>query len=355
MRGGDRRTERVVIVHGGIDGAELASLGVAPARVVDFSVNTNPYGPCPAVRDAIAEATVDRYPDPTARPARAAVAAMAGVSVDDVALGNGAAELLWTLVRALPHEPAVIVEPTFGEPRAALEAAGATIVAWHARFAIDLRVVAAVVRSHRARLLYLCTPNTPTGANVPAAEVAELATALPGTTIVLDQSFLSLSERTGDAAVPMPPNVVRVRSLTKDHGIPGVRVGYAIAAPHVIARIDAHRPAWTTGAHAQAAAIAASMPAATAFVADSARRLLADRAALDVALAELGLTPVPSSTVFTLVPIRDAATLRRRLLVRHHILVRDCASFGLPDHVRIAARPAPDRAHLIAALAEELA
>lgn len=340
-------------VHGGIDGAELAALGVAATRVVDFSVNTNPYGPCPAVRDAIAAATIERYPDPTARRARAAIAAMAGAAVDEIALGNGAAELLWTLVRALPHEPAVIVEPTFAEPRAALEAAGATIVAWHAHFAIDLRVVAAVVRAHRARLLYLCTPNTPTGAIVPAGDVAELATAIPATTIILDQSFLSLSERARDAGVAMPPNVVRVRSLTKDHGIPGVRVGYVIAAPPVIARIEAHLPAWTTGAHAQAAAIAAA--GAGVFVADSARRLLADRAALDDALADLGLRPVPSSTVFTLVPIRDAAALRRRLLVRHHVLVRDCASFGLPDHIRVAARPAADRAHLIAALAEELA
>jgi histidinol-phosphate/aromatic aminotransferase/cobyric acid decarboxylase-like protein len=64
---------------------------------------------------------------------------------------------------------------------------------------------------------------------------------------------------------------------------------------------------------------------------------------------------VPSSTVFTLVPVADAAMLRRRLLVRHQVLVRDCASFGLPDFLRLAARPAPERTRLVAALAEELA
>lgn len=348
-------------IHGGIDGAELAALGVDPAGVLDVSVNTNPYGPCDLVRDAIAAATYDRYPDPTARAARAALAASAGVTADEVALGNGAAELLWTLARTLfaGGGPALIVEPTFAEARAALEAAGAPIVAWPAArdtgFAIELAAVAALARARRATVVYLCTPNTPTGATVPAAAVAEWAAALAPTAIVLDQSFLSLSERAEDAGVAMPPNVVRVRSLTKDHGIPGVRVGYAVASRDVVARVEAARPAWTTGAHAQAAAVAASTDAARAFVAASARRLLADRAALDAALVGLGLAPVPSSTVFTLVPVVDATALRRRLLERHRVLVRDCASFGLAGYLRIAARPAPERTRLVTALAQELA
>jgi histidinol-phosphate/aromatic aminotransferase/cobyric acid decarboxylase-like protein len=348
-----------VRIHGGIEGAELAALGVDAARVLDVSVNTNPYGPCAAVRDAIDAATIDRYPDPTARTARIALAEIARVGTDQVALGNGAAELLWTLARALPCDgTAVIVEPTFGEARAALEAAGTAVVEWRAspekHFAIDLAAIAATVRAHDATIVYLCTPNTPTGATVPAWQVAEWAAALAPARVILDQSFLSLSERADDARVPMPPNVIRVRSLTKDHGIPGVRVGYAIADRDVIARIEAQRPAWTTGAHAQAAAVAATTDAARTFVADSARRLLADRAALDVALGELGLAPVPSSTVFTLVAVADAAALRRRLLVRQHVLVRDCASFGLSGYVRLAARPAPERTRLVAALAEEL-
>jgi histidinol-phosphate/aromatic aminotransferase/cobyric acid decarboxylase-like protein len=350
----------MVRTHGGIDGAELFALNVDPARVLDVSVNTNPYGPCAEVRDAIAAAAFDRYPDPTALRARTALAVMCGVAADEVALGNGAAELLWTLARVLSRDggPAVIVEPTFAEARAALEAADTAIVAHRTErasaFAIDLAAVAATVRAHGATIVYLCAPNTPTGAIVPAGAVAEWAAAIAPAHVILDQSFLSLSERAVDARVPMPPNVIRVRSLTKDHGIPGVRVGYAIAARDVIARVEAHRPAWTTGAHAQAAARAAATAPARAVVAESAYRLLGDRVALEVALTELGLAPVPSSTVFTLVAVTDAAMLRRRLLVRHQVLVRDCASFGLPDFVRLAARPAPERTRLVAALAEEL-
>ncbi|HUQ02412.1 MAG TPA: histidinol-phosphate transaminase [Kofleriaceae bacterium] len=350
----------MVRTHGGLDGAELFALNVDPARVLDVSVNTNPYGPCAVVRDAIEAAAYERYPDPTALRARTALATMCGVSPDEVALGNGAAELLWTLARALSRDggPAVIVEPTFAEARAAFEAADTAIVAHGATrangFAIDLGAVAATVRAHSATIVYLCTPNTPTGVIVPAGVVAEWAAAIAPARVLLDQSFLSLSERAGDARVPMPPNVIRVRSLTKDHGIPGVRCGYAIASRDVIASVEAQRPAWTTGAHAQAAALAATTDAARAFVAESAHRSLGDRIALQAALTELGLAPVPSSTVFTLVPVADAAMLRRRLLVRHQVLVRDCTSFGLPDHVRLAARPAPERTRLVAALSEEL-
>lgn len=345
-------------VHGGADPAELRRLGLDPARVLDLSVNTNPYGPCPEVLAAIAAAPVDRYPDPSGRDTREAMAAALDVAPDAIALGNGAADLLWTLARALPRgdRPALIVEPTFSELRAALAAAGAPAIEWRARpeddFAIDLDAIAAAARASRAALVYLCTPNTPTGVTAPAPAIAAWAAALGDVHVILDQSFLSLSDRAGDAAVAMPPNVTRVRSLTKDHAIPGVRVGYLLAAPVITARVEAHRPAWTTGGHALAAARAAC--AAIDFVADSRRRVLADRARLDASLRRLGLAPVPSSTGFVLVPVGDAAALRHRLLTCRHVLVRDCASFGLPGFVRIAARPPGDQARLVAALEEEL-
>jgi histidinol-phosphate/aromatic aminotransferase/cobyric acid decarboxylase-like protein len=349
-----------VRVHGGPRDEELSALGIDRARLLDVSVNINPYGPSPDVIAAIARAAVERYPDPTARAARVALAAHLGTTPDAVALGNGAADLLWTLARALPRGPALVVEPTFGELRAALAAAGAPVAEIRARpddgFAIDLAAIAAAARAARATLVYLCTPNTPTGATAGAAAIAAWAADLRDTRVILDQSFLSLSARAADAAVAMPPNVIRVRSLTKDHAIPGVRVGYLLASPDVVAAVEAHRPAWTTGAHAQAAAIAAATAGADRFVAACRDRILADRAALDEDLRALGLAPVPSTTGFSLVAVPGAAAaLRHRMLVEHHVLVRDCASFGLPGHLRLAARPAADRTRLIAALGRELA
>jgi histidinol-phosphate/aromatic aminotransferase/cobyric acid decarboxylase-like protein len=345
-------------VHGGLYEAELRARALRPDELLDFSVSTNPYGPAPEVLRAIRDAAVDRYPDPHATRAREAIASQLGASSSAVLLGQGAAELLWSAARALlgRDDSALIVEPTFGEFRAAVLASGANACSWTAEeldgFAIDLDAVVATAKRTHARAIYLCAPNTPAGTAVAIDRIALAASVLPRVTWILDQSFLSLSTRFADAAVQLPANVLRICSLTKDHALPGVRVGYAVGEAALLQRIDAQRSAWSTSAHAQAAAEAAC--AHGAFVAGSRVRLLADCARTAAGLRALGLEPVPSSTAFLLVRVGDAAALRSSLLAHHRILVRDCASFGLPAFVRIAARPEHDSEQLIAALAEAL-
>jgi histidinol-phosphate/aromatic aminotransferase/cobyric acid decarboxylase-like protein len=345
-------------VHGGLSEEESRALGLDPAGIVDFSVSCNPYGPCAEVVESIRAAPIDCYPDPAARPARRAIARMTGAELDEVALGNGACDLLWTLARvlALPGAAVVVVEPTFCEFRAAADQCGAVVHEWraHARdgFAIDLGEVERLARERAAAAIYICSPNTPTGVSVPIADLVRLAEADPSLAIVLDQSFLSLSERALDASVRMPANVVRVRSMTKEHAIPGVRLAYLLAAPWLVRRVDAARPSWTTSAAAQAAAVAAC--GATGFVDESRARLLRDRDEMAAMLRRLGLEPSPSTTCFLLAPVGDARRLRARLLERHGVLVRDCESFGLSGWIRVAARPEEDRRRLEAALGEEL-
>jgi histidinol-phosphate/aromatic aminotransferase/cobyric acid decarboxylase-like protein len=346
-------------VHGGPVLDELRALGIDAADLLDFSVNLNPYGPAPAMIEAILSAAIDVYPDPTAAKARAALARSCAVSPDQIVLGNGGAELLWTLARVLarPGQTVLMVEPTFSEFRAAAKVAGATIVEWRAApdtgFAFDAGAVVKSVRACAARALYLCSPNNPTGSIVRASEVSALASALPEVQVILDQAFLSLSEHHSDGAVALPANVIRVRSLTKEHTIPGVRVGYLLATPALAAAIEAARPAWTTSAAAEAAALASVN--LTSFVDESRRRLLSDRQELVAGLRAIDLSPVPTRTTFCVVPVPNGARLRESLLVRHRLLVRDCASFRLPGYIRLAARPQADRARLLAALKEELA
>jgi histidinol-phosphate/aromatic aminotransferase/cobyric acid decarboxylase-like protein len=349
--------------HGGPEDDEVralvAALRATGRAVIDFSVNLNPYGPAPEMVDAIRAAAPAPYPDPTARPAREALAAASGCDPARVVVGPGAAELLWTAARALiePGQVALVVEPTFSEVRHAVEAARGQVRVWRTRperdFAPDGPAIAAEARRSAARLVCLGNPNNPTGAAwTPAALTALTRALLPGTTVISDESFLSLSEAHADGAAPLPESIVRVRSLTKDHAIAGVRAGYLIASEGVAALLERQRPPWSVSASAQAAALASTRLGA--FVADSRARVLADRRALEVALVRLGFTPLPSTTCFSLVavpPPLSARELRRRLLGDHGILVRDCTSFGLPGHVRLAARPAGDRAALIAALA----
>ena len=343
--------------HGGLLDRELADLGICPDDVLDASVNVNPYGPCAAIVRAVRNARLERYPDPTAHAAREAIARATNSRPAGVVLGNGAADLLWTLARVLlaPGSRALIVEPAFSEMGAAVEAAGGRPIAWRAReedhFGVNLDAVADLALRSESCLVYLCTPGNPTGRSISASAVAEFARSLPECTVVVDESFLSLSEDWEDHGHPMPGNVVRVRSLTKEHALAGVRVGYLLASDDLAARIEVSRPPWTTNALAQAAAIAAT--GAQAFAEESRRRVLADRRRLVVVLGELGFYSSPTTTLFCMVRVEDGAAMRARVLARHRVLVRDCTSFGLPTFVRVCAQPILREPRLLAAFEEE--
>jgi histidinol-phosphate/aromatic aminotransferase/cobyric acid decarboxylase-like protein len=317
--------------------------------MIDFAQALNPYGPHPDVLAAARAAALDRAPEKTSVEARHALAELAGSDPDGIVVGNGASDLLWTCARALVPSGAWlrIAEPTRGEFRAAALACNARVLDWRADarngFAIQLEALA----STRADVLHLANPNSPTGASVPLAEVARMAARVPKTRIILDESFLSLSERADESRTPMPDNVVRIRSLTHDHALPGLRLGYLVCAPPLARVILAARSAGAVSAPVQAAAIAAASHAD--FVADSRRRLFADRDRLMAELRARGLAPLASSTHFFLLPVEQANAATARLAAAG-VLVRDCTAFGLPQHIRIAARPEADCAKLLEAL-----
>jgi histidinol-phosphate/aromatic aminotransferase/cobyric acid decarboxylase-like protein len=343
--------------HGGLCDAELGAYDLESDEVLDFSSSTNPYGPAPEMRRALQEAAIGRYPDSSGWHARRALGALLQVPVERLVLGNGAADLLWSLARVLlgPGRRALIVEPTFCEFGAAARATGAQLLEWRSgverAFAIDLGKVSEQLGRSEAQVVYLCSPNTPTGVVVPGAEIAEFARAQPHVSVILDQSFLSLSELHHEAALALPENVIVVRSLTKDHGIPGVRVGYLVGAAELCRAVELGRPAWTTSAFAQAAVLASCH--CQTFVEESRERLLEDRRELARDLADLGIETFASRTTFLLARLPDVAELRQRLLARHHILVRDCASFGLAGFMRLGAKPRAARRRLLDALRVE--
>jgi histidinol-phosphate aminotransferase len=343
----------VLRIHGGVNEQELAALGFACDEVIDFSANINPYAPHPAVLEAIRKTQINRYPDSSATLLRRALGEICGVTPEQIVIGSGASDLLWLLAMRLatPHHGVLIIEPAFAEFRSACEAAGVPIAEYRAkeelRFQVEMDAVEELLIREKPKLLYLCSPNSPTGTWVSMVQIKVLAVAHPKITIVLDQSFLALSEHSHEANTVFPSNVICVRSLTKEHAIPGVRVGYLIA-PEVLARsLETARPAWSINCFAQAAGLAVCGLAN--FVAESRHRMLADRERMTLQLRALGHAPLPSSTVFFLLPVQNAALTRRHLL-QQGILVRDCSSFDLPQHIRICARPAWDSDRLFQAL-----
>ncbi|MDB4987051.1 MAG: putative Histidinol-phosphate transaminase [Myxococcaceae bacterium] len=339
-------------VHGGIDERALRALQIEPSSVLDFSVNLNPYGPCRPVLQAARSAPLDRYPDASACAARTAWAQQLGCQADELAVGHGAADLFWAIARAAiaPGDEVVIAEPTFSEFRIAAAASGARVTRVCASIARDLTLDLAALAhaSAGARALYLCSPNNPTGEYFEHARVEALANALPDTLVVLDQSFLGLSDHADAVHTRLPGNVVCVRSLTKEFACPGLRIGLCLASAAWIDRIEAMRPTWATSSPALAALEQSARE--TAFVQESWQRMRADRDATALLLQERGLSPRATATSYQLVPVPGLAADFCLRMLRHGVLLRDGTSFGLPGHVRIAALPPAQRAVLSAAL-----
>jgi histidinol-phosphate/aromatic aminotransferase/cobyric acid decarboxylase-like protein len=365
--------------HGGPDYGELAALGLRPEDVLDFSASTNAFGLPPGMREALAACDVTRYPDRGASPLREALAGRDGVTPDRVLAGNGAAGLIWALALAWlrPGDTALIAGPTFGEYAAASRLARAEVVEWRselpgrdasfdstplslcsaqdasskygASIVPDIRALAQAIATARPRLIWLCNPNNPTGAYLSAAEVTELLPAAADALWVLDEAYRPF------VADPWPSvpliergNVVLLRSLTKDCALPGVRLGYLLATADVVARVAAAQPPWSVGAAAIACGLAALNDAG--HVAATTAALRAEAARLAARLREQGWRVLPSATHFMLIEVGDAAAVRAALLREQRIQVRNCASFGLPGFIRVAARRPEENERLIEAM-----
>lgn len=289
--------------HGGDARAVARALGLDPARVLDLSASCNPFAPDPAtaVAAALAGGALGRYPDEDdRRAATRSMGAALGVDAGRVLLTNGGAEAI-ALVAGILRRGRVD-RPDFS---------------LYERHLADVTPEGPRFRSD---------PHNPTGRLAPAGETAA----------VWDEAFYPLA--TGRWTAGRPGAIV-VGSLTKVLACPGLRLGYlvvpeddgaALGQPGLGARLARRQPRWAVGT---AALMALPELLAGADVAGWAAAVADQRERLTGVLRRHGLAPEPSDANFVLVP--GAAGLRERLATRG-VVVRDCTSFGLDGHVRVA-------------------
>ena len=297
--------------HGG-DGARVAAaLGLDVGDVLDLSASMNPVAPDPRPVVAGHLAALGRYPD-----AGAAIAALADameVDADRLLLTNGGAEAIALVATDL----------------------GRAAVGGPAEFSLYSRHLAEAVdpADDPGAPQIRSNPNNPTGRLAAAGDIAA----------VWDEAFYPLATGVwsrGDVAAGRA--AVVMGSLTKVFACPGLRVGYVHADPGVVARLAARQPRWAL--NGLAAAVVPELLARAdlpAWAAANARR----REALAAAIPGVE----PSDANFVLVRVEEGAAEARASLARRGVLVRDCTSFGLPAHVRIAVPDEAGLARLVAA------
>lgn len=336
--------------HGGVNLAELEYYGISPERLIDFSVNSNPFGPAPAVMDAIRTVDVSTYPDRRSHPLREALAEACVADPGQILVGNGTAELIWLTVQALvrPGERVLILGPTFGEYRRAAEALGARVDEVHATppdFQPALDVLLERIEQDSPRLVFVCNPNNPTGARILAEEIQRLAAACGDRTLlVLDEAYRSFVD--GQFFSPPPPDgCLILRSMTKDFALAGVRLGYALGSPALIEKLARVQPAWSVNAFAQTAGLAALQE--LAYYRETLRQLLELKTGFFSQLSEVGFAPLPSDIHFSILPLDRPAKEIRQQLLKSSVQVRDCTSFGLPQYIRLSTRREADNLKLV--------
>jgi histidinol-phosphate aminotransferase len=340
--------------HGALDYVELEQLGLDPETILDFSVNSNPYGPSPLVGRALAGVPLERYPDREALALRRALAGRLDLDPAQLVVGNGAAELLWLIAFTFlgPADPVLVIGPTFGEYSRLASLVGGRVSHWQAQaadhFALNLAEISQRLATLQPRLTFLCNPNNPTGVILPAENIAAWVERFPQTLFVIDEAYLPFAPGLASALTIAANNILLVRSMTKDYALAGLRLGYALSRNKALVEVLAlARPAWNVNALAQAAGLAALGDDAHHERSLAQLRLASQQ--LRQGLVDAGFWPHPSATHYFLLPVNDAVSFRRTLL-QQGLLVRDCASFGLPDYVRIATRRPAENERLLAAV-----
>jgi histidinol-phosphate aminotransferase len=336
--------------HGSLDYAELQKMGINPADVMDFSVNSNPFGPSPKIQSVVQGLDVSRYPDRRCTELRLRLAELNGVSPQEILIGNGTAELIWLAAHALlkAGDGVLISGPTFGEYRRAAQALQADVAEIRAEaplFRLPVDGITAHIRKARPRMVFICNPNNPTGIPASALELEEIIFACPeDCVLVLDQAYQAFLAGEFFGALPVQ-NVIALRSMTKDFALAGLRLGYALAGPRLIEMMQEFQPAWSVNAAAQTAGLAALSD--LAWYQQTLEQLRVLRAAFFAQIAGAIQQHIISATHFGLLCTFAPAREVRLRLLRDRIQVRDCASFGLPGHIRISTRLEPDNLRLL--------
>lgn len=292
---------------------------------VKLNTNESPYPPSPKVIEAV-KAAVDGslrlYPSPMATPARAAIAARFGLEIDQVALGNGCDELLAMCFRAFVSsgQAVAFTTPTYPilQPLAGIYEVEARVHPLGPGWALPESLV-----GDTAQLKFIVNPNSPTGTLYRRADIETIVRQAAGV-VVLDETYADFAPESRLDLLAEYDNVLILRTMSKSFALCGMRIGFALGSPELIAALDMVKDSYNVNRLSIVAAVAAIQD--RTYHRELVHQIIESRTWLAERLGDLGFTVEPSATNFLFVqpphgraaPEVAAALKERRILVRHY-------------------------------------
>jgi threonine-phosphate decarboxylase len=355
--------ERRFVSHGGDIWGFSRKYNVPLEEVLEFSGPINFLGPSPKAVTAVKQYAklIKFYPDPDPVEFKTEVAKYVGQGVEEenIILGNGSIELIYAITEVLPRGfKALIPVPSFSEyEKAAIRVGGEVVfVQLPESCALEPERIKRAVTAE-TKILCLCNPHSPSGVLYDKETLIVLLDFCHKRNIIfsIDENYIEFAERGQETTlaglVKDYENLFVIRSVTKFYGMAGIRLGYGIAEPNLVKKLENVRIPWSINSLASCATLAAFND--TDFIENTKRTISKERAKLAKSLNEIeGLHVYPSATNFLLVRITNlkiTSTKLKELLAKEHMLIRDCCTFvGLDDsYFRVTVRSGKDNQKLV--------
>ncbi len=331
-------------------------------HAVKLASNENPLGPSPRAMEAARRALeqAHRYPDGGTHVLRETLAARTGLTVEELFVGLGSSEIIDLAARVCLRAglQGMTSQGSYAPFSVAIRASGAELVLVPQKnFAFDLDAMAAAI-TPKTGVIYLANPNNPTGTAFSLAELEEFLGRVPeNVLVVLDEAYVhyapSLNRRKTEEIFRRRGNLLILRTFSKVYGLAGMRIGFAIGRPELLAAMNKLKTPFNTSGVAQAAALAAidDREHVTRCIATNA----SERKRLIEGLTTLGLRPVPSETNFVFMNVGPEAKEICDELLHAGVIVRPLGWMGLPEAIRISVGTTEENGKCLAAMAEVLA
>ncbi|MBW2568352.1 MAG: threonine-phosphate decarboxylase [Deltaproteobacteria bacterium] len=324
--------------HGGNVGEISRRYGIDEDKIIDFSANINPLGYPPWLKETIIKEfdSVLNYPDIDSFGLVSGLSKYHDVDKSFIIVGNGSTEFIYSIPLAFKPQKALIVTPAFSEYEKGLRMAGAEVSYFQADeksdFSVDIDCFCKRLKEG-FDIVYLCNPSNPTGVLTPKNELRRVIACAEdtGTLAVIDEAFIDfVEEESVKKEILKFSNLIVLRSMTKFFGIPGLRIGYVIAAPSCAAKLKENRIPWTVNSLAQKTALKALIDGD--YIKATRRYISTEREFLRTALNEIfGMNALEGAANFLLVRINSMegmnSTELRDRLASEGLLIRDCSTF----------------------------